>query len=383
LRHPIITQITNYLCLLSTLIENILSLKMKKITYFNLAFLLAFVLIFSECGKKKNKEDIGKKTDPPAVVDVIVAQNQAISLITEANGSILANEFVELHPEVSGRIIYLNIPEGTTVAKGTILARINDADLQAQLNKTKVQLDLSQKTEQRLSKLLSINGIGQADYDAALNQVNSLNADLEYTKVLIDKTILRAPFSGVIGLRQVSSGAYVSPSTVLATIQQINQLKVDFTVPEEYSGIIRKGSIVEVSVEGQNNSRCKAVVIAREPQINQTTRNLLIRAKLTNCTANPGTFAKVYFNAGSARNSITIPTNAIIPDDKNKKIVVIKGGKATYAVIETGIRKESFVEITKGVSIGDTIVVDGVLFARPDKPVKIRSVKSNDQLSYK
>lgn len=356
---------------------------MKKNTYFNLVFLATFLLIFTDCGKKKNKEDLSKKTDPPAVVDVIVAQNQAISSITEANGSILANEFVELHPEVSGRIIYLNIPEGTTVNKGTVLARINDSDLQAQLNKTKVQLDLSQKTEQRLSKLLSINGIGQADYDAALNQVNSLNADLEYTKVLIDKTILRAPFSGVIGLRQVSPGAYVTPATLLATMQQVNQLKVDFTVPEEYSGIIQKGSVVEVAVEGQNKSRCRAVVIAREPQINQTTRNLLIRAMLTNCRANPGTFAKVYFNAGFARNSITIPTNAIIPDDKNKKIVVIKGGKATYAFIETGIRKESFVEITKGVSVGDTIVVDGVLFARPDKPVKIRSVKSNEQLSYK
>jgi membrane fusion protein, multidrug efflux system len=322
---------------------------MKKYTYINLMFLLTFVLFFTACGKKNKKEDLSKKTDPPAIVDVIIAQNQAISSITEANGSILANEFVELHPEVSGRITYLNIPEGSTVSKGTILARINDSDLQAQLNKTKVQLDLSQKTEQRLTKLLSINGIGQAEYDAALNQVNSLNADLEYTKVLIDKTILRAPFSGVIGLRQVSPGAYVSPTTILATIQQVNQLKVDFTVPEEYSGIIRKGSVVEVAVEGKNNSRCKAVVIAREPQINQTTRNLLIRATLTNCTANPGTFAKVYFNAGSARNSITIPTNAIIPDDKSKKIVVITGGKATYAVVETGVRKESFVEITKGI----------------------------------
>ncbi len=356
---------------------------MKTNTYFNLVFLLVFLLIFSGCGKKKNKEDLSKKTDSPAVVDVIVAQNQSISSITEANGSIVANEFVELHPEVSGRITYLNIPEGTTVKKGTILARINDSDLQAQLNKTKVQLDLSQKTEQRLTKLLSINGIGQAEYDAALNQVNSLNADLEYTKVLIEKTVLKAPFSGVIGLRQVSPGAYVSPTTILATIQQVNQLKVDFTVPEEYSSIIRKGSVVEVAVEGQNNSRCKATVIAREPQINQTTRNLLIRAMLTNCTANPGTFAKVYFNAGSARNSITIPTNAIIPDDKNKKIVLIKGGKATYAVVETGVRKESFVEITKGVTVGDTIVVDGVLFARPNKPVKIRSVKSSEQLSYK
>ena len=356
---------------------------MKKNTYINLLFLILSILFFIECGKEKKKEDLSKKADPPAIVDVIVAQNQAISSVTEANGSVLANEFVELHPEVSGRIIYLNIPEGTTVTKGTILARINDSDLQAQLNKIKVQIELSQKTEQRLTKLLSINGIGQAEYDVALNEVNSLNADLEYTKVLIDKTILRAPFSGVIGLRQVSQGAYITPATILATMQQVNKLKVDFTVPEEYSGVIRKGSIVEVAVEGQNNSRCKAVVIAREPQINQTTRNLLIRAILSNCTANPGTFAKVYFSSGSARSSITIPTNAIIPDDKNKKIVVIKGGKAAYAFIETGVRKEGFVEITKGISVGDTIVVDGVLFARPDKPVKIRSVKTNEQLSYK
>ncbi len=356
---------------------------MKKNTYFKLLFLIPFALFFIECGKKNKQEDLSKKADPPAVVDVMVAQNQSISSITEANGSILANEFVELHPEVSGRITYLNIPEGATVAKGTILARINDSDLQAQFNKTKVQIELSKKTEQRLTKLLSINGIGQAEYDAALNEVNTLNADLEYTKVLIDKTILRAPFSGVIGLRQISQGAYVTPATILATMQQVNKLKVDFTVPEEYSGIIRKGSIVEVAVEGQNNARCKAVVIAREPQINQTTRNLLIRATLSNCTANPGTFAKVYFNAGTARNSITIPTNAIIPDDKNKKIVVVKGGKATYVVIETGVRKESFVEVTKGISVGDTVVVDGVLFARPDKPVKIRSVKTNEQLSYK
>ena len=356
---------------------------MKKNTYINLLFLILSILFFIGCGKEKKKEDLSKKADPPAIVDVIVAQNQSISSVTEANGSVLANEFVELHPEVSGRIIYLNIPEGTTVAKGTILARINDSDLQAQLNKIKVQIELSQKTEQRLTKLLSINGIGQAEYDVALNEVNSLNADLEYTKVLIDKTILRAPFSGVIGLRQVSQGAYVTPATILATMQQVNKLKVDFTVPEEYSGVIRKGSIVEVAVEGQSNSRCKAVVIAREPQINQTTRNLLIRAILSNCTANPGTFAKVYFSSGSARSSITIPTNAIIPDDKNKKIVVINGGKAAYAFIETGVRKEGFVEITKGISVGDTIVVDGVLFARPDKPVKIRSVKTNEQLSYK
>ena len=339
-----------------------------------------FIILFGawSCGKKKNKEP-EKKTDPPAIVDVIIAQNQSISSTVEANGSIIANEFVELHPEVSGRVVYLNIPEGRSVAKGTILARINDADLQAQVNKTKVQIELAEKTEQRFSKLIAINGINQADYDNALNQVNNLKADLAYTQVLIEKTVLKAPFTGLIGLRQISQGAYISPATIIATMQQVNKLKVDFTVPEEYSTFIRQGSVVEVAVENNSGTRCKAVVIAREPQINQTTRNLLIRASLSNCNASPGTFTKVYFNTGGAKSNILIPTNAIIPDDKNKKVVVIKNGMATYAVVETGVRQENTVEITKGLMQGDSVVVDGVLFARPDKPVKIRKVKSLQQ----
>lgn len=342
-----------------------------------LVFFAIIVLCISLAGcSKKKKEDLSKKEDKPAIVDVIIASHQGISSITEANGSIVANEFVELHTEVSGRITYLNIPEGTNVAQGTVLARINDADLQAQLNKTRVQLELAQKTEQRLAKLLAVNGISQGEYDTALNQVNSLKADMAYTQVLIDKTVLRAPFSGLIGLRQISQGAYVSPTTIIATMQQVNKLKIDFTVPEEYAGIIRKGSVVEVAVEGQGKSRCKAVVIAREPQVNQTTRNLLIRASLSNCSANPGTFAKVYFNAGAARKSIMVPTNAIIPDDKNKKLVLVKNGVANYVVVETGVRQEGSVEITSGIADGDSIVVDGVLFARPDKPVKVRSVKN-------
>eukprot|EP01137_Pigoraptor_chileana_P037127 Opistho-2@33744 len=247
-------------------------------------------LALASCHSKK-PQDNNKKEDQPAIVDVVIAKKQSISSDVEANGSIVANEFVELHTEVSGRITYLNIAEGTTVNQGTVLARINDADLQAQLNKTKVQLDLAEKTEKRLAKLLSINGISQGEYDTALNQVNSLKADLAYTQVLIEKTVLKAPFTGVLGLRQISQGAYVSPTTIIATIQQVNKLKVDFTVPEEYTQLISKGTIVEVEVEGQKAARCKAVVIAREPQINQTTRNLLVRALLSNCNANPGTFA--------------------------------------------------------------------------------------------
>jgi len=175
------------------------------------------------------------------IVDVIVASAQDISNSIEANGTVVANEYVELHPEVSGRLTYLNVPEGAHIQQGTLIARINDADLQAQMNKSKVALDLAEKTEERYKKLLSVKGLNQADYDAALNAVNGYKADIQYTQSLIDKTVIKAPFSGVVGLRQVSPGAYLSPVNVIATIQQVDKIKIDFTIPEEYGNIIQKG----------------------------------------------------------------------------------------------------------------------------------------------
>lgn len=331
-------------------------------------------IILVSCKEKKQQEQGGKKEEKPPIVDVIVAKTQSTSKVIEANGSIVANEYVELHPEVSGRIVYLNIPEGASITQGTVLARINDAELQAQLRKTGVQLEMAQKTEQRLAKLLEIKGINQADYDVSLNQVNTLKADLEYTKTLIEKTVLKAPFSGVIGLRQISLGAYITPASILATMQQVSTLKVDFTLPEEYANNFRKGSVVEVEVDVNTHKRCKAVVIAKEPQINLTTRNQKTRAILQGCNVNPGTFVKVYINTGNDKNSILVPTNSIIPDDIGKKIVVVRNGLAHYTTIETGERTTENVEVTRGISQGDTIVVSGVLFTKPEKPVTIRKV---------
>ena len=192
-----------------------------------------FVLYFLTACKGKPETNVPKQL-PPTVVDIIVVSPQALTNAIEANGSVVANEYVELHPEVSGRLTYLNVPEGSHVSQGTLIARINDADLQAQMAKSKVQLDLAQKTEERYKQLLAVNGINQSDYDNALNQVNGLKADIQYTQTLIDKTVIKAPFSGVVGLRQISPGAFVTPSSVIATIQQLDKIKIDFTLPEQY-----------------------------------------------------------------------------------------------------------------------------------------------------
>ena len=343
--------------------------------------LLVIVCSFAACSSKKDPVK-GKTPDKQTtIVDVLVAQPTTISQTVEANGTIVANESVQLRPEVSGRLIYLNVPEGAHVQKGTVLARINDADLRAQVGKSQVQLQLAKQNQERLGKLLAIQGVNQADYDAVVNQVASLEADIQYTNALIEKTIIRAPFSGVIGLRQVSPGAFVTSNDVIATLQQTSQIKIDFTLPEDYSNIVKTGGTVQVVIDKAQEKKASAKIIAIEPQVNQQTRNLKVRALLEEGAGNPGAFVKVYVNASTNRNAIMVPTNAIIPGDQSNQLILVKSGKAAVTDIQTGVRQSSNVEITKGVSEGDSVVITGVLFARPNSPLSVRSAKTLDQLS--
>lgn len=338
------------------------------------------LLLSVACHDNKKKEDVKSQGNQPTIVDVIIADTRSVANNIESNGTIVPNEFAELHPEISGRITYLNIPEGSVVEKGTLIARINDADLQAQLQKSKVLLDLYQKTEQRDRKLLDINGINQADYDLALNNVNSTQADIAYTQAQIEKAAIRAPFTGTIGLRQVSIGAYATPNTLIATIQSPDKMRVDFLLPENYAQNIKKGSTVDVVSDASNGTRKHATVMAMEPQVSQTSRNVKVRALLSDGKGRPGAFVKVYFNAGAEAKAIMVPTNALIPNDKNNQVVLVKNGKAHLSTVQTGVREANNVEITSGISVGDTVVVTGVLFARPDAPVKVRQVKTLEKL---
>ncbi len=338
-----------------------------------IVFIWLAVLTFA-C-KSKKEDPKTNQVAPPPVVDVIVVQPQTIANIVEANGSVVSGEYVEVRPEISGRLTALNVNEGKFINKGTVLARINDADLRAQLNKVKVQLNLAEVTLDRYSKLLEIQGINKADYDVALNQVSSYKADIGILQAEIAKTVIRAPFSGVIGLRQVSNGAYVSPTTVIATLQQPGNLRIDFTLPETYSNLVKRGNTVSITTDNTGSERKQATIIAVEPQISTTTRNIMVRAKPQQTTGvNPGSFVKVYVDAGND-NGMLIPANAIIPDARAKQVVVVKGGKAMFVAVQTGVRQEGAVQVTKGLNPGDSVVVSGVLFARPNSPVKVRSVK--------
>jgi membrane fusion protein (multidrug efflux system) len=354
---------------------------MKRLLYaFSVLLFLSSCKAKSEETKKTEKQ--GKQSaPPPTIVDVIIAGSQNISNTLEANGSVVASEFLELRSEVSGRLTFLNVSEGSRVGRGTVVAKINDAELRAQRTRVLSQLGLAKTTVGRFKKLLDIQGINQADYDVAVNQVNTLNADLGVIDAQIAKTVVRAPFSGVVGLRQVSNGAYVTPADVIATLQKVDRVKIDFTVPENYAGVIKRGSSVVVEVPATLPIKTRATILAVEPQVSTTTRNVIVRAALDGGTnLNPGTFVKVYLETGSSAG-IMVPANAIIPEARAKRVVIVKNGKAVFTDVQTGLRQAGSVQVVSGINAGDSIVVSGVLFAKPNAPLKVRSVKKLEEVA--
>lgn len=306
-----------------------------------------------------------------------VAEYSKLSNNLSANGSILAQDEVQLQPEVSGRVTYLNIKEGAIVPKGTLLMKINDADLQAQVFKLKTQLKIAQSNLARLAELLQIKGVSQAEYDAADNAVNNINADIQLLNVQIAKTELRAPFSGRLGLRNISLGAYVSPGTVVVSLQNTSQLKMDVSVPEKYAGVIQTGDNMQCTVAGIENP-FQAKVIAVEPAIDEMTRNLKVRAMILNPNSKlvPGAYVKVQLKLKETPNAIMIPSSAVIPDDKATKIVVADSSKAKFVAIEIGVRTESEVQVLSGINSGDTVLTTGLLQVKPGMPVKITKTSS-------
>ena len=326
--------------------------------------------------KEKTKSVDKFNPNAPVSVDVTIAEAQKVDKQIEVNGTVLANDFVELHPEVNGRVTYLQIPEGGSIKAGTVVAKLNDADLQAQLLKAKAQLDLANINEQRNKQLLAIKGINQSDYDVSLQQVKSIQADVAYTQSLIDKTVIKAPFSGQIGLRQVSVGAYVTTATTIATIQNVAQLKMDFTIPEAYAAYVNVGKKVDIETLNNKSGKVKGTVTAIEPQIIAASRNLKVRTSFQGKVL-PGAYAKVYIGESNSKPSIMVPSNVIIPDSKSKQIVIVKNGQAKFVNVETGYRTQTAVEITKGLQLGDSVIVAGMLFVKDGSKLKIGKTLSN------
>ncbi|MEI9919141.1 MAG: efflux RND transporter periplasmic adaptor subunit [Bacteroidota bacterium] len=342
--------------------------------------LLIIIMIVAGCGdsKKGPATGGGQQAGGPnrqrgaMVVDGFLVEPSSVSEDVEVPGSLLPAEETAIRAEVSGRVIQLNIPEGGLVQKGALLVKLFDQDLQASLRKLEVQLQIAQKTEERQKDLLDIKGISQQDYDLATLSVDNLKADIESVKISISKTEIRAPYEGQVGLRNVSLGTYLAPTDIITTLRDINQLKLDFSVPEKYAQAISKGYVVKFRVDGGKKDHI-GTVIATEGNVNPTTRTLRIKAivKGNDNELVPGVFAKVNLQLGESNDALMVPTQAIIPTARNKQIIILRKDTAVFSIVETGIRDSSYVQVNSGVRKGDTVIITGLMAIRPSAKIKV------------
>lgn len=310
------------------------------------------------------------------LADAWIVKTSQLDQAIEASGTLQSNEEVEVKPEINGRIIHLYFKEGTSVKKGDLLVKLYDEDLKAQLLKLKIQQQLSKTTLERQENLLKINGISQQDVDVTRNQVSAYGADMDYTLTQLQKTELRAPFSGKLGLRNVSEGAIVSSATVITTLQQIDPLKMDFSVAEKYRNAIKNGDQVNFYVAG-DNKEYKGSIYAIDPKIDLTTRTVKLRAIVPNNNGIlfPGSFAKVKIVLNNMPEAMMIPSQAVIPGTRDKKVIIADKGTAKFVTVETGQRTESSVQITTGLQPGDTVITTGILQLKPGMPLKYNKIQ--------
>lgn len=327
--------------------------------------------------KKKAGNESKSAGGPKALtVDGYIASTEQLDNAIETSGTLQSNEEISLQSEINARVVKIYFKEGQIVPKGTLLIKLYDADLSAQVLKVKTQRQLAQKSLERLQYLLEREGVSKQEVDVAQSQVDAFDADMAVAKAQLQRTEIRAPFSGKIGLRYVSEGAIVTPTTVIASFQQTNPLKVDFSIPEKYTDKVKVGDVVSFNVSSESKAY-EGKVYAIEPKIDLATRTVKLRALVPNGAnqIRPGQFAQVKLRLGQTPQALMVPSQAIIPGTKDKQVVISRQGKASYQTVETGTRTDTKVQILSGIQAGDTVITTGILQIKPDQALKIRSVK--------
>lgn len=310
-------------------------------------------------------------------VDIMIIQPQKLQDKIFTNGTTLSNEEVELRAETSGKITQILFEEGKPVKKGELLVKINDAELQATLKKNLSRESLARDKEARFKQLLEKNMTSQQEYDVALSELNSVIADVEFTKAQIEKTEVRAPFDGIIGLRTVSVGTFISTQTNIAKLQSINPIKIDFSVPQKYFGILKEGKPINVKLPNSNKTFI-GKIYAVEPKIEENTRTVKARAKVANerNELTPGAYVEVEIILEEMNSAILVPSFTIVPDIDGEKVFVYRNGRAVLQKVTTGIRTEKDVQIISGLENGDSLIVSGIIQLRPNMPVTLKTANN-------
>ena len=325
------------------------------------------------------KNDDSKAKDgkaKPLVVSGIIAKSLTFENVLSLSGSVTANEQVEIRSEVSGIVQAIYFKEGSNVAKGQLLVKVSDAELKAQLQQAKTKQLLASENERRARLLLQKEAISQEEYDVSNAEFRSAQAQSQLILAQISKTVIKAPFSGKIGLRNISPGTYLSPALLIANLVSTSKVKITFSVPEKYSEQIKQNAKITFTISGATKTY-NASIYAIEPGVDVNTRTLQVRAVADNSRGEllAGSYATVTLPLEKINNAIVVPTEAIIPVQNGKKVFVSKNGLAKEVLVETATRTDASIMVLSGLKPGDTIVTGGIMSLKPDAPIKVNVKK--------
>lgn len=352
----------------------------KRIFTISIAILVVILLAIPKLGLF-DKASSGAGDRPAGAASKLQVQGYAVKPTNFDNtlvitGSVLANESLELKSEASGKITKINFKEGSRVRAGELLVQTNDEEIRAMIEKQRYMQKLNKDNEYRQRQLFKKDAISQEEYDNALNRLNTTISDIKLLEAQLQKTRVYAPFDGTIGLRYVSTGAYITPSTIIATLYNNSPAKIDFAIPSRYSPMISTGKKIRFTIENDTSRVFHGEVYAIEPRINEETRTLKLRALADNSRGLliPGQFVKVDLILDSKADALMIPTQAVIPGQSEQKVFVARSGKAREVVVETGVRTNVNIEIRTGLQPGDTVITTGILQLRNELPIEIVKV---------
>lgn len=314
-----------------------------------------------------------QKAPPPTPVKAVAAKLAPAVDEATAVGTLRADEAVTIRPEIAGRIAEVRFNEGQNVQRGAVLLRLDQSELNAVLASSRAQAGLDKQRLERSEDMHKKGFIAQQALDEQRANYQRSLAKQREDEAKLAKTEIRAAFPGVMGLRQVSEGAYVAAGTDVVRLEKIDQLKLDFRVPESYVGKLKAGQAVRVLVDAYGEQNFGGSVYALEPAVDEGTRTLLVRARVANpaLKLRPGMFARVQVQLGVREQAVWVPEAAIVPRGQDSTVFRVVGGKAELVKVQTGLRKAGEVEIAKGLAGGDLVVTEGTQRIGPGSAVTV------------
>lgn len=333
------------------------------------ALCLAFTSTLVWAEEKKPDQPTAKPQGLP--VETIVTSTAPLSNELSATGTLYSNESVVITAEVAGKVTQLFFDDGEKASAGQVLLQLDQSVLTAERDRAQANLSLSEANIRRAERLLQEQAISERERDEAYAKWRLDEASLRLTEAQLAKTVIKAPFSGMLGLRRVSIGEYLQPGETIVTLDDIDPIKVDFRVPEVFAHQLRVGQAIRMNVDAVPGRTFTGKVFAIDPQIDVNGRSVMMRAKVVQEEGplRPGMFARIALVLEERPNALMIPEEALIPGGDRQQVFKVVDGKVEATVVETGLRTKGKVEITKGLEPGETIITAGQIKVRPGMPV--------------